>query len=178
MTTSRLDGMTAAVVGGGALGETIEDCLRRSGAAPWLKTPSPATPTEPADILVFVAATAVDFAEAVAVGLEAAFTHARSVLGPMRRRGHGAIVFCATRQPAAGDCPIAAGIAGGLATLARSIAYQYGADGIRVNVVLPGVLASDADIAAAILLLASPDAVFMTGTCLPIGQPEPSRWPG
>jgi NAD(P)-dependent dehydrogenase (short-subunit alcohol dehydrogenase family) len=84
---------------------------------------------------------------------------------------------------------------GGIAQLTRSLAIAYGADGIRVNAVAPGWIAttltgalradperSDAilsrsiikrwgtpdDVAQAVLFLASPAARFITGTIMPV----------
>lgn len=159
----RLEGFAALVIG------APSDIFRTAGARI-------VDAADTADILFYTSPSPQgSFAEAIAHGLQPAFVHARTVLGAMRARQRGTIVFCA--PPAADHCPATAAIAGGLVTLARSIAYQYGGDNIRANTLLPGPRATPADIAAAALLLASPDSSFMTGACLPVGQDAPSSWP-
>lgn len=83
-----------------------------------------------------------DFAAVLEVHLRGAFLCARAALRPMLRQGGGHLVlvgsFSALSGPA-GQANYAAAKAG-LIGLAQSLAAEYGARGIRANVVLPGLL--------------------------------------
>jgi len=124
----------------------------------------------------------------------AAWTCAAAIPG-MQRRGGGAIVHVSSRAAERGTPSLAAYSAakGGLNALTRQIAADYARDGIRCNSVTPGYvlheerdrdldaakrarvegqhllrLATAADVAQAVLFLASPEAATITGIDLPV----------
>ena len=135
----------------------------------------------------------------LAVNVTAAASLARAATGPMRGQGGGAIVNVGSIQA---DLPVpsyAAYVAskGAVAALTRALAVELAPAGIRVNTVLPGVIATDnftreldesgtdrrdrpltaallgrqgdaAEVAAAVAFLASGEASFITGAALPV----------
>lgn len=134
-----------------------------------------------------------------AVNVTAAAALARAAAAPMRRRDGGVIVNIGSIQA---DLPVpsyAAYVAskGAVAALTRALAVELAPAGIRVNSVLPGVIATDnfnrelaesgrgardasltaallgrqgaaADVAAAVAFLASDEAAFITGAALAV----------
>ncbi len=81
-----------------------------------------------------------DFDRTIAVNLRGAFLVARFAIPHLRRGGGGSIVFTASTSAlvgAAGESAYAASKAG-IAGLARALAAEVAADGIRVNVAAPG----------------------------------------
>jgi NAD(P)-dependent dehydrogenase (short-subunit alcohol dehydrogenase family) len=129
----------------------------------------------------------------VAVNLTGGFNLAQAVLPGMRARGYGRIVFVAGSVISTGMPPGHGHVAAaksGLVGLARSIAKEFGCDGITANVVSPGVIDTPArplsaevlaeltagsaipraadprEVAAACLFLASPTAAMVTGALI------------
>lgn len=133
-----------------------------------------------------------DWHRTIAVTLTGVFLGCKYAIPAMLRGGGGAIVNTASTAGLVGSPKFAAYMAakGGVVALTRSVAFDYGPAGIRCNAVCPGlvetpatapVLADDqrrewlaakllvgrigqpADIAAAVLFLASTESAFMTG---------------
>lgn len=125
--------------------------------------------------------------------LSAAFYLAREVQPAMIRAGEGKMVFIGSMWGKVGaSCEVAYSAAkAGLRGLTMALAKELGPSGITVNCVEPGVIATDmnahftaetlaelaeetplgrigtpAEVASAVLFLASPDAAFITGQCI------------
>jgi NAD(P)-dependent dehydrogenase (short-subunit alcohol dehydrogenase family) len=119
----------------------------------------------------------------------------RAAIPEMRRHGHGAIVNISSRAAERGTPKLAAYTAskGGLNALTRSIAVDYGVDGIRCNTIQPGYvlheerdakldsarrqrlagmvlgpLGTAEDVALAAVYLASRESAHVTGITLPV----------
>ncbi len=134
--------------------------------------------------------------EAKLVGeLKAAFNCCRSVVPSMAERRSGSIICVSSglsRHPGWGFCAHATAKSG-LDAFAKSLALELGPQGIRVNVVAPGLTLTDAtaglpqpqkdaiaahtplgrnalpeDIAGAILFFAGDESSFVSGTYLPV----------
>lgn len=134
---------------------------------------------------------------AIGVTLGGVFLGCKFAIPVMIRQGHGVIVNTGSTAGVVASPKFGAYMAakGGVLALTRSVAFDYGADGIRCNAVCPGltetpatapVLADDdrrewllqrivvgrvgqpSDIAAAVLFLASDESSFMTGQLLMI----------
>lgn len=130
----------------------------------------------------------------LAVNVVAAAALSRAAARDMQRRGSGAIINIGSIQA---DLPVpsyAGYVAskGAVAALTRALAVELSPLGIRVNAVLPGVIATAAlrsalgeasaprpatllgregqadEVASAVAFLASPQAAFITGTELPV----------
>jgi len=119
--------------------------------------------------------------------LHSAFHISRAVLPAMLSQGGGRIVLVGARaveRPGSGQAPYNVAKAGLLA-LARSIAADYGTQGIRANIILPGTIATERqrqdktaaemrdwvspeDIAAMMLLLCGPAGAALNGAAIPI----------
>jgi NAD(P)-dependent dehydrogenase (short-subunit alcohol dehydrogenase family) len=147
----------------------------------------------------FLDASEEEFEQVFAVNVMATAALCRAAAKPMQAQGSGAIVNIGSIQA---DLPVptyAAYIAskGAVAALTRVLAVELAPVGIRVNTVLPGVIATDsfkqtlaagadakrappvtaallgreghaAEVAAAVAFLASPEASFITGVALPV----------
>lgn len=131
-----------------------------------------------------------EWAHHMALNLNTAFHCCRAVLPGMAARGHGRIVNMAS---VTGPMVTFAGTAGystakaGMVGLTRSIALEYGAQGITCNAVLPGWIASESqtvpeakaglatplrrsgtpdEVAACAVFLSSDEASYVTGSML------------
>jgi len=133
-----------------------------------------------------------EWSRTIAVTLTGVFLGCKYAIPRMRTCGGGAIVNTASTASLVASPKFAAYMAakGGVVSLTRSVAFDYGAEGIRCNAVCPGlietpatapVLADEerrewlaakllvgrigqpADIAAAVVFLASAEASFITG---------------
>jgi NAD(P)-dependent dehydrogenase (short-subunit alcohol dehydrogenase family) len=138
-----------------------------------------------------------EWERAIGVTLGGVFLGCKFAIPVMIRQGHGIIVNTGSTAGVVASPKFGAYMAakGGVLALTRSVAFDYGADGIRCNAVCPGltetpatapVLADDdrrewllqrivvgrighpSDIAAAVLFLASDESSFMTGQLLVI----------
>lgn len=138
-----------------------------------------------------------EWERAIGVTLGGVFLGCKFAIPVMIRQGHGVIVNTGSTAGVVASPKFGAYMAakGGVLALTRSVAFDYGADGIRCNAVCPGltetpatapVLADDdrrewllqrivvgrighpSDIAAAVLFLASDESSFMTGQLLVI----------
>lgn len=132
------------------------------------------------------------FRSSLARNLESAFLVSREVLPDMIRQGSGRIINIASVTGPAmamrGEAAYAAAKAG-LVGLTRSMALDYARNGITVNALAPGWIASSSqteseraeghlvpmgrsglveEIAGAVAWLASPSAAYLTGQCLVI----------
>ncbi|MGH2353822.1 MAG: SDR family NAD(P)-dependent oxidoreductase [Chloroflexota bacterium] len=134
--------------------------------------------------------------QALAVGLSGAFRCVRAALPHLAQRG-GAIVFTSSVGALEGFRGYAAycSAKAGLLGLARSLAIDYGPQGVRVNVVCPGAIDTPVmaaaharpdllqrvnqksvlgrmgtadEVAQAVLFLASDEASFITGAVLTV----------
>jgi NAD(P)-dependent dehydrogenase (short-subunit alcohol dehydrogenase family) len=119
----------------------------------------------------------------------------RAAIPHMRRAGHGSIVNVSSRQAERASAGLAPYVAskGGLNALTRSIAVDYGREGIRCNAVSVGYVVNERrdagmtperraelegmhltrlgraeDVAWAIVYLASRESEFVTGALLPV----------
>ena len=131
----------------------------------------------------------------IAVNLKAYFFAAQAALAQMRARGSGAIVNFSSISYMMGNAgyPAYTAANGGITALTRSLAREFGPEGIRVNAIAPGwVLTqkqldlwatpedlaahlerqclkshlSPEDIVGAVLFMASETSRMMTGQCL------------
>jgi NAD(P)-dependent dehydrogenase (short-subunit alcohol dehydrogenase family) len=136
------------------------------------------------------------FDRTVAVNLRGHLLVTRRVLGEMRARGGGSIVYTASAAAITGGSGRTAYAIskGGLLALSRHVAQQFGKDRIRSNVVAPGYVMTEGviargneatfasalaalpsnrlgrpeDIAAAVAYLLSDDAEWLTGQVLSV----------
>jgi len=86
-----------------------------------------------------------DWEETLRTNLTGVFLWARAVVGPMRRRGGGAIVAVGSGASKQGYANLAAYSASkfGLLGLMQSLAAEAGPDGVKVSTVLPGSILTD-----------------------------------
>lgn len=117
-----------------------------------------------------------------AATVRGAYLGIRRVIPELRKAGGGAIVLTAGAAGATAD-PHLATMNGALRSLCRSVATGYGRDGIRINTICPGAvatstaepaqiagrlplrrLASARDLANVAVFLASAEASYVTGT--------------
>lgn len=84
--------------------------------------------------------TADQWRASLAVNLDAAFIAATAVHGGMARAGEGVIVNLSSINPLLGLAGMASYVAakGAINALSKSLAREWGSDGIRVNAVSPG----------------------------------------
>lgn len=135
--------------------------------------------------------TDADWAATIDSGLTALFRWCRAALPPMLEAGRGSIVNLASVNQRVANPNLAAYTAakGGVHALTKQIAVEYGVRGIRCNAVSPALIATErtlrgrsagdlawdvqaypvgrigtpADVAAAVLFLASDEAGFISG---------------
>ncbi len=141
-----------------------------------------------------------DFERKLTNELKAAFTCCKVVVPQMIEKKSGCIVAVSSslsRQPGPGYVAHSTAKSG-LDAFARSLALELGPEGIRVNVVAPGLTETDAtshipdeikqmmaqhlplqrnaqpdDIAGAILMMASDQSKFITGAYVPVSGGSP-----
>lgn len=134
------------------------------------------------------------FADALATNLTSAFLGAKHQIPEMIKQGGGSIIFTSTFVGYSFAFPGVAAYAAskaGLIGLTQALAAEYGAQGVRVNAVLPGAVdtpmyrgmndtaesqtfvtnlhalkrvAQPEELARSVLYLASDDSAFVTGT--------------
>ncbi len=138
------------------------------------------------------------FRDEVALNLDAFWLGAQAALPVMIQQGAGVLLATASSAglgAVPGLAPYGAAKAGGIA-LVRSLAVEYGPQGIRANAISPGPMETEGllayleampggrpafeaqlplgriglaeDIAAAAVFLASDDAAYVSGVCLPV----------
>jgi NAD(P)-dependent dehydrogenase (short-subunit alcohol dehydrogenase family) len=200
----------------GARAEAVAAAIRDAGGSAGATTVDAADPasveamvaeSDGVDILVCAAglffagtaeATPVDtWRQVVAVNLTGAFLAARAAMPAMRARGGGSIVLISSSTGAHDALPGAVAYVaskGGVTMLAKALAVDHAAEGIRVNCIAPGPtdtpmlrglldeagrkafgetlpvrrLGRAEEIAAAVLFLASDEASFVTGAVLAV----------
>jgi 3-oxoacyl-[acyl-carrier protein] reductase len=86
-----------------------------------------------------------EWSEVIATDLTAAFACSQAVLPGMLEAGRGSIVMISSRLGQIGFAGVAhyAAAKAGVMALAKSIAREYGEQGIRANAVAPGVVVTD-----------------------------------
>ena len=86
-----------------------------------------------------------EWSHVIATDLTAAFACSQAVLPGMLERGKGSIVMISSRLGQIGFAGVAhyAAAKAGVIALAKSIAREYGQQGIRANAVAPGVVVTD-----------------------------------
>jgi len=86
-----------------------------------------------------------DFRRLVEIDLVAPYALARAAAMKMRLRGWGRIVFVTSMvaQLASGESPSYTAAKGGLTSLMRSFAGEFGRDGITCNAIAPGYFATE-----------------------------------
>jgi 3-oxoacyl-[acyl-carrier protein] reductase len=93
----------------------------------------------------FLEITDTEWSQVIATDLTAAFACSQAVLPGMLERGRGSIVMISSRLGQIGFAGVAhyAAAKAGVMALAKSIAREYGNQGIRANAVAPGVVVTD-----------------------------------
>jgi 3-oxoacyl-[acyl-carrier protein] reductase len=86
-----------------------------------------------------------EWSRVIATDLTAAFACSQAVLPGMLERGRGSIVMISSRLGQIGFAGVAhyAAAKAGVMALAKSIAREYGTQGVRANAVAPGVVITD-----------------------------------
>jgi NAD(P)-dependent dehydrogenase (short-subunit alcohol dehydrogenase family) len=90
------------------------------------------------------AATDEHWEQMIDVNLRSAFLLVRELLPSLRRSGSASVINNASVDGLFGHpaAPVYSAAKGGLLTLARAMAYELGADGIRINSIAPGGIAT------------------------------------
>jgi NAD(P)-dependent dehydrogenase (short-subunit alcohol dehydrogenase family) len=129
-------------------------------------------------------AAATDFDGVLLAHLTGAFHAARHGLPHLLKTGGAMVLTAGTDAPGA-DAIAHSAAAGGVATLVRNIAHQYGPQGVRANAIAlggsdislppgvslagPAVRGEKADATRLVLFLASSEASYVTGAVLGVG---------
>ncbi|NLT74612.1 MAG: SDR family NAD(P)-dependent oxidoreductase [Chloroflexi bacterium] len=118
----------------------------------------------------------------IATNLHTAFNISRAVIPPMIAQGGGRIIHIGSRaveRLGGGQAPYNVSKAG-LVALTRSIAVDYGAQGIRANVILPSTIVAERsadeardrvaaeDLARVMLMLCGPTGEAVNGAAIPV----------
>ncbi len=83
--------------------------------------------------------------ECTRMNLDSAFYVTKEVVRPMSKHQRGSIVFVSSIAGSIGSVGQSAYAASkaGIVALAKSVALEYGAKGIRANVVIPGIISTE-----------------------------------
>lgn len=83
--------------------------------------------------------------ECTRMNLDSAFYVTKEVVRPMSKHQHGSIVFVSSIAGSIGSFGQSAYAASkaGVVALAKSVALEYGAKGVRANVVVPGIISTE-----------------------------------
>lgn len=102
----------------------------------------------------------------LAVNLDPTFLAARAVRAGMAAAGGGSIINLSSINATLGPAELAAYVAakGGVNALTKSLAREWGADGVRVNAIAPGWVVTDRQLA--LWLTPEAEAEWMTQTAL------------
>ncbi|MFP4311961.1 MAG: SDR family NAD(P)-dependent oxidoreductase [Nitriliruptoraceae bacterium] len=122
----------------GAVGDLVGEVLDRHGRLDGVANLVGSVLLKPAHLT-----TPEEFHETIALNLTSAFAVVRAA-APAMRDGGGSIVLAssAAAQTGIANHEAIAAAKGGIISLARSAAATYGAKGVRVNAVAPGLVAS------------------------------------
>ncbi|MFP4149722.1 MAG: SDR family NAD(P)-dependent oxidoreductase [Nitriliruptoraceae bacterium] len=121
-----------------AVGDLVSEVLDRHGRLDGVANLAGSVLLKPAHLT-----TPEEFHETIALNLTSAFAVVRAA-APVMRDGGGSIVLAssAAAQTGIANHEAIAAAKGGIIALARSAAATYGAKGVRVNAVAPGLVAS------------------------------------
>lgn len=124
----------------------------------------------------FSTTNATEWQKTLEINLMTAFACTHAVLAPMQKAGRGSIVYIAS-DAAFGTVRTATyGAAkAGLIAFSRTIAKEHGRNGIRTNVVCPGLVLPDEAVGAGSLWQGGRDAIFSDSQLASIEREIPLR---